>query len=391
MQSRCKPLSCLLVPAPAMSALDLALARPPPPTLDEHLPSLPPLVLAPMVRLGTLPLRLLALQRGAALVYTEELTDHKLASARRVADARLGTTDWLGADGRKILQTCPAERGRLVVQLGTGEPRGAVAACANLFDVGDPMRDGIVAVDVNMGCPIDKVCSFGGGAGMLDRPTKLESVLRSVKAALKDTPLTVKMRTGKDDESLKAHDILPRLIEFGVVAATLHGRTRRARYTKSADWAYIKRCADAAAPSGLSVIGNGDVYNWQDVESAYEAGVAGVMVARGAIIKPWIFTEIKEKRHWDISAGERLELLQARAEEWRPRRWVLRREVGRGGSGFVAGRKRPWGAQRGGAPHPPGLWLRASAACVWSILLGAFPNSWAPWLRAALYPKSLRT
>ena len=146
-----------------MSALDLALARPPPPTHDEPLPSLPPLVLAPMVRLGTLPLRLLALQRGAALVYTEELTDHKLASARRVADARLGTTDWLGADGRKILQTCPAERGRLVVQLGTGEPRGAVAACANLFDVGDPMRDGIVAVDVNMGCP--KRCALAGRTG----------------------------------------------------------------------------------------------------------------------------------------------------------------------------------------------------------------------------------
>ena len=88
---------------------------------------------------------------------------------------------------------------------------------------------------------------------------------------------------------------------------------------------------------------------------------------------------------------ERLELLQARAEEWRPRRWVLRREVGRGGSGFVAGRKRP-GGLGGGAPHPPpGLRLRASAACVWSILLGAFPTSWAPWLRAALHPKSLRT
>ena len=83
-----------------------------------------------------------------------------------------------------------------------------------------------------------------------------------------------------------------------------------------------------------------------------------------------------------LPAGEheRLEVLQEQAEAWHPRRWVLRREVGRGGSGFVAGRKRPGG-----------LRLRASAACVWSILLGAFPTSWAPWLRAALHPKSLRT
>ena len=75
-------------------------------------------VLAPMVRLGTLPLRLLALERGAALVYTEELADAKLAAAEVRHDARLGTTDWVGAGGQLVLRTCAAEAGRLVVQVG---------------------------------------------------------------------------------------------------------------------------------------------------------------------------------------------------------------------------------------------------------------------------------
>lgn len=78
--------------------------------------------LAPMVRLGTLPLRLLSLERGAALVYSEELVDAKVAQSTRSVDARLGTTDWRGPGGQIVFRTCEAERGRLVVQLGTADP-----------------------------------------------------------------------------------------------------------------------------------------------------------------------------------------------------------------------------------------------------------------------------
>jgi hypothetical protein len=95
----------------------------------------------------------------------------------------------------------------------------------------------------------------------------------------------------------------------------LHGRSRQQRYSKLADWAYIKQCAttlreslsDVGLPK-VPMFGNGDCFSAQQYYEEMEgAGVDGVMVARGALIKPWIFTEIKERREWDISATERLE------------------------------------------------------------------------------------
>ncbi len=96
---------------------------------------------------------------------------------------------------------------------------------------------------------------------------------------------------------------------------TLHGRSRQQRYAKLADWGYIKECADVlrntCSDAGIPappIFGNGDCFSAQSYyEEMENSGVDGVMVARGALIKPWIFTEIKERREWDISATERLE------------------------------------------------------------------------------------
>jgi len=102
----------------------------------------------------------------------------------------------------------------------------------------------------------------------------------------------------------------------------LHGRTRQQRYQKLADWDYIKECvaavrakeADSNLPP-IPIFGGGDAFSSQDYwEKVEYSGVDGVMVARGALIKPWIFTEIKERREWDISSKERLELIRRFAE-----------------------------------------------------------------------------
>ena len=95
-------------------------------------------VLAPMVRLGTLPLRLLALERGAAAVYTEEIIATKLAATVRRHDSGLGLTTWLGAGGQHVLATCARERGRLIVQLGVSSGEAALAALAILIDPAEP-------------------------------------------------------------------------------------------------------------------------------------------------------------------------------------------------------------------------------------------------------------
>ena len=141
-------------------------------------------ILAPMVRLGTLPLRLLAIERGAELVYSEEIVAAKLAKAERRVDERLGTVDWW-VGGGIVLRTCAAERGRLVVQLGTSGADEAVAAVAALrFDPSDHLRDGIVGVDVNMGCPKRSAVSGGSGGALFADAERAEAVVRALRAAL---------------------------------------------------------------------------------------------------------------------------------------------------------------------------------------------------------------
>lgn len=107
-----------------------------------------------------------------------------------------------------------------------------------------------------------------------------------------------------------AHTIVPKVAQWGASLITLHGRSREARYTRSADWEYIETCAKAAAP--CPVYGNGDILSYQDYVERRERAptVQGVMIGRGALIKPWIFTEIKEQRLWDISSGERFDILK---------------------------------------------------------------------------------
>jgi len=163
-------------------------------------------------------------------------------------------------------------------------------------------------VDINMGCPIDVVCNKGCGAQLATRHTKVQGIVRTMSELL-SCPLTLKMRTGYDMNTPTAHRLIPKLCGWGAAALTLHGRSRQQRYSKSADWSYISQCASGMSHD-VPLIGNGDVFSYEDVDQALQGGVTTVMLARGALVKPWLFTEIKERRHWDISASERLEILQ---------------------------------------------------------------------------------
>ncbi|XP_027707084.1 tRNA-dihydrouridine(47) synthase [NAD(P)(+)]-like isoform X3 [Vombatus ursinus] len=162
-------------------------------------------------------------------------------------------------------------------------------------------------VDINVGCPIDLVYKKGGGCALMNRSNKFEQIVRGMNQVL-DVPLTVKIRTGVQEKVNLAHRLLPELREWGVALATLHGRSREQRYTKGADWQYIQHCVDVASP--MPLFGNGDILSYEDANRALQTGVSGIMIARGALIKPWLFTEIKEQRHWDISSGERLDILR---------------------------------------------------------------------------------
>ncbi|XP_054252228.1 tRNA-dihydrouridine(47) synthase [NAD(P)(+)]-like [Indicator indicator] len=162
-------------------------------------------------------------------------------------------------------------------------------------------------VDINVGCPIDLVYKKGGGCALMTRANKFEQIVRGMNSVL-DVPLTVKIRTGVQEKVNVAHKIIPRIREWGAAMVTLHGRSREQRYTRSADWEYIAECARAASP--MPLFGNGDILSYEDANRAMQMGVAGIMIARGALIKPWLFTEIKEQRHWDISSSQRFDILK---------------------------------------------------------------------------------
>uniref|UniRef100_A0A8C5QQ84 tRNA-dihydrouridine(47) synthase [NAD(P)(+)] n=1 Tax=Leptobrachium leishanense TaxID=445787 RepID=A0A8C5QQ84_9ANUR len=162
-------------------------------------------------------------------------------------------------------------------------------------------------VDINVGCPIDLVYNKGGGCGLMNRNKKFEQIVKGMKSVL-DVPLTVKIRTGVHENQNVAHKLIPNLKEWGVSLITLHGRSREQRYTKLADWDYIDQCAKIANP--VPLFGNGDILSYEDANRALQTGVSGIMLARGALVKPWIFTEIKEQRHWDISSTERFDNLK---------------------------------------------------------------------------------
>lgn len=171
-------------------------------------------------------------------------------------------------------------------------------------------------VELNAGCPIDVVFNKGGGCSLMKRRPKFRRMVWSMSSVL-DVPLGVKVRTGVSESSRNAHEIIADVAAAGASWVTVHGRSRKQRYSKNADWDYITDlCAPAAQRARVPLLGNGDVYHWRDAARFFsggensDAGLASVMVARGALIKPWLFTEIKERRDWDISSSERLQLYQ---------------------------------------------------------------------------------
>lgn len=164
-------------------------------------------------------------------------------------------------------------------------------------------------IDLNLGCPIDLIYKKGGGCGLMHRLPILETSVRSASTLL-SVPFTVKMRTGIYQDKKIAHTVMPQVAAWGASLITLHGRSKEARYTRLADWEYIESCAKVA--EHCPVYGNGDIFSYEDYAQRRQIAptIQGVMIGRGALIKPWIFTEIKEQKIWDISSAERFEIIK---------------------------------------------------------------------------------
>jgi tRNA-dihydrouridine synthase 3 len=165
-------------------------------------------------------------------------------------------------------------------------------------------------VDLNLGCPIDQFTRKGMGAALARQPRRVARLVAAMAVAA-PVPVTVKIRLGWNDETRNYLEVARAAADAGAAAVFVHGRTRNARYRLAADWHAIGEVA-AAVP--VPVVGNGDLLFPHEIEEARRvSGCAGVMVARGALIKPWLFREAARGEYWNISAEERVGLY---------RRWV---------------------------------------------------------------------
>ncbi|MBY0369436.1 tRNA dihydrouridine synthase DusB [bacterium] len=173
--------------------------------------------------------------------------------------------------------------------------------------------EGADFVDINFGCPVKKVVCDGAGAAWLKEPQKLGELLTSMKQALR-IPLTIKIRTGWDESSINAAEVVKVAAECGVSWVAIHGRTRAQGYSGLADWELIRQ---VAVKSPIPIIGNGDIITADQAIHRIDQGYAhAVMVGRGALKNPWIFQQILGQnpdfdfvqlvnRHFDLAIQHR--------------------------------------------------------------------------------------
>nr|DAD40838.1 TPA_asm: hypothetical protein HUJ06_015161 [Nelumbo nucifera] len=245
------------------------------------------LVLAPMVRVGTLPFRLLAAQYGADITYGEEIIDHKFVKCERRINESIGSIDFVEKGTENVVfRTCNEERNRVVFQIGTSDAVRALTAAQIVC------KD-VAAIDVNMGCPKSFSISGGMGAALLAKPELIHDILTTLKRNL-DTPITCKIRLLKSSQDTV--ELARRIERTGVSALAVHGRKVADRPRDPAKWSEI---ADIVAALSIPVIANGDVFNYKDFQHIRDAtGATSVMVARGALWNASIFSP-SGKLYWE--------------------------------------------------------------------------------------------
>jgi len=238
------------------------------------------LFLSPLAGYTNLPFRLAVRELGGAGLCTTDLVN-----ARSLLEKN--------PKAFKLIETRPADSPLSVQLFGSvpGEMRDAAQFLESL---------GVASIDINMGCPVRKVCNVGGGSAMMTELDKTAALVRGMVNAVK-IPVTAKMRLGWDDDNLTAPDLARALEAAGAAAIFVHGRTREQGFGGTVNLAGIRKVVEAVKT--IPVIGNGDIITPPAAKKMLdETACAGVSIGRGAFYDPWIF---KRTLHF-LASGELL-------------------------------------------------------------------------------------
>lgn len=273
-------------------------------------------ILSPLTTVGNLPFRRLMKRYGCDITYSEMALGVPLIQGTN--------SEWA------LPKAHISERGGYGVQIACSKMWQASKSAEALAHYCSSSDNSINEINLNSGCPIDLLYRQGSGSALLDNPARLIRCLNGMNYVSGEIPVSVKIRTGTKEGSPMAHLLAKRLVwETDVAAITLHGRSRQQRYTKLANWGYIGQVgkvlreeetrfqeSEQAKDSHtrqqrIQFVGNGDVNNWEDWYHYNDTipEMDSIMIARGALIKPWIWEEIDSQQYLDKSGSERMDML----------------------------------------------------------------------------------
>lgn len=250
-----------------------------------------PLLLAPMEDVTDASFRYICKLYGADMMFTEFVPSDGLIRDARKALNKLVIYDYERPVGIQIYGHIPE----------------AMVEAARIVQAAGPD-----VIDINFGCPVNKIAKRGAGSGMMREPDKLVEITRRVVESVK-IPVTVKTRLGWDEDSKIIVELAERLQDAGIAALTIHGRTRCQMYKGQADWTLIGKVKENPRMK-IPIIGNGDITCAEEARLAFDRyGVDGIMIGRATFGRPWIFREIKYfLRHGEpmppLSLMEKVEL-----------------------------------------------------------------------------------
>ncbi|KRM08168.1 MAG: tRNA dihydrouridine synthase DusB [Liquorilactobacillus ghanensis] len=229
-------------------------------------------VVAPMAGVTNVAFRMICKEFGAGLVVCEMISDRGI--------------QYRNAKTLGMLKFDPSEH-PVSVQIFGGDKESLLQAAEYIEE-----HTNVDIIDINMGCPVPKVTKAEAGARWLLDPNKVYEMVHAVSTAC-SLPVTVKMRTGWDDDHLYAVENALAAQEGGAAALAMHGRTRKQRYTGHANWEILKEVADHLTE--IPFIGNGDVRTPEDAKKMLtDVGADAVMIGRAALGNPWIVKQVTE-------------------------------------------------------------------------------------------------